>query len=253
MDKHKKAYVESRFRTRDSNSGSDFKFELKEPLDLPDNAPCYVGDISIPHTCRTVESHNNQFYIIFKTMYLAGGGYEITEGYNYNPYVVTLPEGNYTGPQMAAAIQDLSNGFAVTFGFEVLYLSARGTITIEAKSEGMDEHNKLYIPSDFGIMPWMSSTDDVYPWQDGQGLFTTEDNNNLQSINGVLRNSNSITVTLETECYISCGSGFIDLLNVHNVYLHCPNLKHFNSIGVRGENTIINKNNRIFIIRLFDN
>ena len=33
----------------------------------------------------------------------------------------------------------------------------------------------------------------------------------------------------------------IDLLYVHNVYTHCPNLGHFNSIGVRGENTIIKK------------
>ena len=103
-------------------------------------------------------------------MYLAGGGYEITEEYNYDPFVLTLPEGNYTGPQMAAAIQDLLNGFAITFDFEVLYLSARGTITIEAKSEGMDEHNKSHIPSDFGIMTWMSNTDNDYPWQDRQGF-----------------------------------------------------------------------------------
>ena len=27
------------------------------------------------------------------------------------------------------------------------------------------------------------------------------------------------------------------LLNVHNVYLHCPSLGHFTSVGVRGENT----------------
>ena len=101
-------------------------------------------------------------------MYLAGGGYEITEEYNYDPFVLTLPGGNYTGPQMAAAIQELLNGFNVTFGFEVLYHpAARGTITIEAKSEGMGEHNKLYIPSDFGITPWMSSTDSDYPWKKG--------------------------------------------------------------------------------------
>ena len=105
MDKIKKAYVDSRFRTRDSNSGSDFKLELKEALDLPDNTVCYSDDISIPHTWRTIESHNNKFYIIFEMMYLAGGGYEITEEYNYNPYVLELPQGNYTGPQMAAAIQ----------------------------------------------------------------------------------------------------------------------------------------------------
>ena len=52
-------------------------------------------------------------------VYLAGGGYEITEEYNYDPFVLTLPEGNYTGPQMAAAIQELLNGFNVTFDFEV--------------------------------------------------------------------------------------------------------------------------------------
>ena len=58
---------------------------------------------------------------------------------------------------------------------------------------------------------------------------------------GVLRNSGMITVNLESEYYRSYESGFIDLLDVHNVYLHCPDLCHFNSIGVRGENIIINK------------
>ena len=57
MDKIKKAYVDSRFRTRGSNSDSDFKFELKEALGLPDNTVCYIDDISIPHTWRTIESH----------------------------------------------------------------------------------------------------------------------------------------------------------------------------------------------------
>ena len=93
MDKTKKAYVDSRFRTRDSNSDSDFKFELNEALDLPGNTVCYIDDISTPHTWRTIESHNNKFYIISKMMYLAGGGYGTTEEYNHNPYVSTLPEG----------------------------------------------------------------------------------------------------------------------------------------------------------------
>ena len=87
MDKIKKAYVDSRFRTRDSNSDSDFKFELKEALGLPDNTVCYIDDISIPHTWRTIESHNNKFYKIFKTMYLSGGVTDITEEYNYNPHI----------------------------------------------------------------------------------------------------------------------------------------------------------------------
>ena len=117
--------------------------------------------------------------------YLAGGGYETTVEYNYNPYVLTLPEGNYTGTQMATAIQDLLNGFSVAFGFGVVYQPARGTITIEQKPEGMDSHNKFYIPSGFGIPTWMSSTDSDYPWRDRQGNVTTVEINNLRSINGV--------------------------------------------------------------------
>ena len=132
-------------------------------------------------------------------MYLAGGGTAITEEYNYDPYVLTLPEGNYTGPQLASAIQELLNGFVVTFDFEVVYHPARGSITIEAKqNEGMTEHNKFYIPSDFGITTWVSSTDSDYPWKNSQGIITTIEINNLQPINGVLRNTDMFTVYLES-------------------------------------------------------
>ena len=124
---------------------------------------------------------------------------------------------------------------------EVLYHPARGTITIEAKSEGMGSHNKFHIPNDFGIMTRMSNTENDYPWKDSQGNITTVEMNSLQPINGVLRNSGIITISLESEYYKTYESGYIDLLNVHSVYLHCPKLIHFNSIGVRGENTIIKR------------
>ena len=131
-------------------------------------------------------------------MYLAGGGFDIKEEYNYDPHVLTSPEGNYTGLQMAAAIQELLNGFNVTFDFEVLYHLARGTFTIDTKSENMAEHAKFYIPGDLGIMTWMSSANNNYPWRDRQGLVTTVDNNNLHSTNGVLRNSDMIAVNLQS-------------------------------------------------------
>ena len=130
--------------------------------------------------------------------YPIGGGTDTTVGYNYDPCVLTLPEGNYTGANLAIAIQELINGFAVTFGSEVLYHPARGTITIEAKSEGMGSHNKFYIPSDFGTMDWMSSTENDCPWKDSQGNVTTVEINNRQSINGALRNSDMITINLES-------------------------------------------------------
>jgi len=164
--------------------------------------------------------------------YLVGGGTSMTEAYNYMPYVLELPQGNYTGPQMAAAIQELLNSFNTTFNFEVLYHPARGTITIEATNpEGMNEHDNFFVPIDFGISTWLSNTDSDYPWTTINGFVTAVDPNNLHSINGVLRNSDMISVSLESEYYRSYESGFIDLLNVHNVYLHCPNLGHLIQSG----------------------
>ena len=76
-------YVDSRFRTFDSVSDSDSKMELKESLDLPDNTICYVDDISTPHPWRTIESHNNKFYIILRTEYVM----DSETSYNWDPYV----------------------------------------------------------------------------------------------------------------------------------------------------------------------
>ena len=56
-------YIDSRYKINDSVSNSDFKFEVKEALDLPDNTVCYIDDTSIPHTWYTVEEYNNQLYI----------------------------------------------------------------------------------------------------------------------------------------------------------------------------------------------
>ena len=63
MDEVKKVYVDSRFRTNGSDNNGDFKVELIEALELPGNTVCYVDDISIPHTWRTIEAYNTKFYI----------------------------------------------------------------------------------------------------------------------------------------------------------------------------------------------
>ena len=64
----------------------------------------------------------------------------------------------------------------------------------------------------------------------------------LKSLNEVIRNSNNSEYhSLVTAGVSEFNTGFIDLLNVHNIYIHSTNLGHYNSIGVRGENTIIKK------------
>ena len=106
MDKVKKVFVDSRCRTNDSVSNSEFKSGLNQALDLPDNTVCYVDDIPIPHALRTIESHNNISYIILKTETINA---DSTRTYDWLPYVLTIPEGNYNGYRLASGISDLLN------------------------------------------------------------------------------------------------------------------------------------------------
>ena len=41
MDKIKKVYTDSRYKTTDSVNNSEFRFEMKEALDLGENAQLY--------------------------------------------------------------------------------------------------------------------------------------------------------------------------------------------------------------------
>ena len=204
MDKVKKVYVDSRFRTNDSYSNSDFKFELTEALDLADNTVCYVDDISIPHTWRTIESYNNKFYIILMTTVVNDNG---SETY-WLPYVLTIPEGNYDGYRLATGMQDLLNSIQLNFTFDVKYNTATGSIKIEETTEGSG--NAFEVPSDFGVMLWDIETNNQYPWRNIEETTVYPDVNSLQSINGVLRNTEMLPVRL-SYMYNTYQSGSIDL------------------------------------------
>ena len=124
MDKIKKVYIDSRYKTNDSVSNSDFKFELKEGLDLPDNTVCYIDDISIPHTWYTIEENlNNTLYII--TTQIDPG----TTPTWYHPLALEIPAGNYTGSSLAAALQTELNIAEPGHQFVCAYNPAPGSIT----------------------------------------------------------------------------------------------------------------------------
>ena len=66
-----------------------------------------------------------------------------------------------------------------------------------------------------------------FVWVDSNSNETSIGVNNLCSINGNLRNYEhdpNFGTTYEP--------GFIGLLNVHSICIHCPNLGHYNTAGV---------------------
>ena len=56
-------YVDSRFKTADSYYDAQFKFELKESVQLPDKCVCFVDDVVIPHSWYNVEENSKYLYV----------------------------------------------------------------------------------------------------------------------------------------------------------------------------------------------
>ena len=58
----KKVYIDTKYKTKDSISNSNFKYELPQTLFMPENTVFYVDDVAIPHSWTTVESFNDKLY-----------------------------------------------------------------------------------------------------------------------------------------------------------------------------------------------
>ena len=64
--------------------------------------------------------------------------------YYYDVFVLTVPVDDYTGATLAPGIQDLLNGFAATFDFEVLHHPARGLSQLKQNLKGWVLITNLY-------------------------------------------------------------------------------------------------------------
>ena len=111
--------------------------------------------------------------------------------------------------------------------------NARGTIKISA-------NNPFQILPDSGAIYLTENAGPALFWVGNNRELTTIYLSNLRSINEALRHDGYV-VPRRYDGYTTYESGFIDLLNVHNIYMHCPNLGHYGTIGVRRQSNIIKK------------
>mgnify|MGYP003339117199 FL=1 len=97
----KKIYIDSRFKSADSRSDSDFYVTLPQNMLMPDGCGFYLDDISIPVSWYTIgKDINDRLY------------YRV----NGNEGFVVVPEGNYSLVTLNCAIVDeLNKVFANDF------------------------------------------------------------------------------------------------------------------------------------------
>ena len=216
MDNIKTVYIDSRYKTSDSISNSGFKFEIKEARDLPENTVCYIDDISILHSWYTIDSYNNKLYID-----------NTHEDLSLSASVLSIPADNYNASNLASTLQSVLQTAYPNENYTCVYNTARGSITISAiRSFRMyTDDQAIELTNSIGVQ---------FPdWVDHNNQLITVDVNSLMPMNEILRHSEPISpeTTFETN--------FVDLLDVHNIYIHCHNFGHYSTVGVRGEITII--------------
>ena len=118
----RKLYVDTRFKTTDSISNSDFKFQLRRPASMPANTTFCVDEINIPHAWNTIEAGiNDKLYV--STMAAVATAPVFT--------MITVPQKRWGGADLAAQIQSQLNAtgsivWAVSYDFAV------NTITFSA-------------------------------------------------------------------------------------------------------------------------
>ena len=198
-----KVFIDSRFRTADSKSPTDFKFELTESIDLPDNCYAYIDDVIIPYTWYSIEPYNSVLYVQENNNGIIGNR------------ILTLTTQNNTGVTLASDLQtQFNNAYGVNY-YNVSFNTNRGTISIV--SNNVNRVFKIFTYNELQTYPPNSNWNLPY------------NPNNLSLANDTFRLSTPMNMTTSYE------SGFVDLLNDCSLYLRSPNLSNFTYLGSRGE------------------
>jgi len=205
----KKVYIDSRFKTKDSKSNSEFKYELVESIQLPDKCVAFIDDVIIPVSWYNIDENNRYLYIRrFQDL-----------SNTKTDRIVPIEVSNHTPDSLTDAVQDALNTAFGAGVFSVSYDPRKLKLSITAESQS---EVKVFTDDELrGVNDW-----------EGPAY----NSSNLMSVNEVLGNYTTQIVTAQT-----FESGIVDLRRVHNVYISSANLSTFKTLGPRGECNIIKK------------
>ena len=132
----KKLYIDSKARTKDSKSATDFSIDLVESLNMPEGAAFQVCDVLIPHTWYLIDENSCNMYISER------------KGPASAVFTLTLPTGNYDGPAFSREIgKQLHETTTKLYLYNVNYDEATERLHISANGI-----NGVITPHSFAIM-----------------------------------------------------------------------------------------------------
>jgi hypothetical protein len=206
----KKIYVDSRFRTADSDSDSNFKIQLGRNIYLPDNCIMHIENCVVPHSWYSIEKGIND------GLYL-----KVLQGSTTTYKILTIPSTNYTGSTLLTAVQAALN-VAYPGLFTVTY-----DIIVNCLKISITSGNSFKVLTDAELATYFNNQ-----WQ---GL--NYDTSNPASCNDTIANR-TIKDNNSTSPFVS---GCLNLQGFRNIYISSSNLSNYNTLAPRGENNVIKK------------
>ena len=97
----KRVYIDTRFKTSDSKSDSDFIIELPKTINIPDDTIAYINDIVLPVSWTTINERNNKLY--YSISHYVNGSYE--KSY----WILPTDFKNYNGTTLAEEMMETMN------------------------------------------------------------------------------------------------------------------------------------------------
>jgi hypothetical protein len=219
----KKIYIDTKYKTHDSISNSNFETELPMSVTFPENSVFYIDDVSIPHSWYVIEAGVNDKLYIYVSPESPD---EDNSGVAYR--IVTVDPGNYVGTDLATEIQTKTNA-AIGNSLHpnliaATYSAKRNNITISITN------------ADWKFL--ILTPDDISTSLRGFWLGETIDTSNPQDMNEILGNLEGNSPMYYTQSpYVS---NALNLQTIRNMYIH-SSLGNYNTLGPRGETTIIKK------------
>ena len=223
----KKKYVDTKYKALGSTSNADFRIDLPQSLSFPENTGFFIDDICIPHSWYLIEDNvNDKLYISICPAQLIPH----LDAYNTGVecVAVKIESGNYNGADLAIEMQLKIRAYINNTTFPnlltVLYNAKQNTIIID--SAYAEWAFKLLTPAD--ILNKLNNT-----WS-GENYDAAKPNDMNEILGNLEGNSPWHTKITPYQ------SDFLNLQPIRNIYMH-SSLGNYNTLGARGETSIIKK------------
>ena len=224
--KFKKVYIDTKFKTPDSKSTSDFSIELPETMYFDNNSSVfYIDDICIPHNWYSItENLNDKLYL-----------YVSTPSLNVSfSRIVTLAYGIYTPEKLATEIQTKINAATSSLGgqsltFSCTYKQSTNNLEIQITTSASGTTGwGLYIltPGDLKTKlggKFALSYDTQFPHDCNEVIGNYTGHDDFHS---------------KTDLW---NKGQVNLQPIRNIYMHSSALGNLSNIGPDGSQTVIKK------------